>query len=196
MDRSVLLEYIERIGSLLRAEQRADAGVFGLQAVHVDALRYLERCNRYSNTPAALAAYLRSTKGTVSQTLKLLERAGYLNKTGDPSDGRVVHLLLTAKGRKILKKLAVPARWSHSLERVEEGRYEEAARTLNSLLQHAQLSNGYRTFGACHSCRHLIGTKGGGYRCGLTGEALSPADTARICYEHEPAPHGLTPAEG
>jgi MarR family transcriptional repressor of emrRAB len=188
MDRSVLLEYIERIGGLLRAEQRADAGAFGLQPVHIDALRYLERCNRYSNTPAALAAYLGSTKGTVSQTLKLLEQAGYLSKTGDPSDGRVVHLALSAKGRKILQKLAIPARWSHTLERVEEGRCEEATRTLRTLLQHAQLSNGYRTFGACHSCRHLIGTERSGYRCGLTGEALSTADTARICYEHEPAP--------
>lgn len=39
-----------------------------------EALRFVSRANRFSRTPAALAEYLGSTRGTVSQTLIALEK--------------------------------------------------------------------------------------------------------------------------
>lgn len=36
----------------------------------------------------------------------------------------------------------------------------------------------------CHTCR-FFGREEPGYRCGLTGEPLSAADSTRICREHE-----------
>lgn len=64
-----LYALLERIGNLLRAEERAAGLRHGPQPVHLQALRYVQSCNRYSNTPAALTEYLGLTKGTVSQTL-------------------------------------------------------------------------------------------------------------------------------
>ena len=60
----------------MRTELRKAGADEALQPVHLQALIYLARANRYSNTPQALAEYLGLTKGTVSQTLLLLDRQG------------------------------------------------------------------------------------------------------------------------
>jgi DNA-binding MarR family transcriptional regulator len=65
---------IERMVALIRSEERKKCTEFGLQPVHFQMLDYISRCNRYSDTPAALASYLGMTRGTVSQTLLLLTR--------------------------------------------------------------------------------------------------------------------------
>src|SRR4029453_4211140 len=70
----VLLELVERLGNLMRTELRKAGSDEALQPVHLQALVYLSKANRYSNTPQALADYLGLTKGTVSQTLLLLDR--------------------------------------------------------------------------------------------------------------------------
>src|ERR1700674_5335522 len=72
----VLLELVERLGNLMRTELRKSGGDEALQPVHLQALIYLSKANRYSNTPQALAEYLGLTKGTVSQTLLLLDPRG------------------------------------------------------------------------------------------------------------------------
>jgi hypothetical protein len=63
-----------------------------------------------------------------------------------------------------------------------EAREAEAA--LESLLRALQRARGGRTFGICHTCRHFRRLRGGGNRCGLTGEPLSVSDSRRICREH------------
>lgn len=181
-----LLAYLERIGTLLRAEQRAAGGPHGLQAVHVAVLKYLHQCNRYSNTPAALTAFLGLTKGTVSQTLKVLERGGYIRRTDDNRDGRVVRLALTRKGHSVLSRTDQAGQRGGAVDGVPDADFEVTRHVLQVLLRHMQLSNGYRTFGQCATCRHLLHEGNGHYRCGLTREELERADTAKICFEHEP----------
>ena len=91
-------ELIERMANLLRAEARRVDGQ--LQPVHLQALAYLARCNRYSDTAGALTEYLGLTKGTVSQTLNVLEREGLIAREEDPADRRRVRLRLTPAGRR------------------------------------------------------------------------------------------------
>jgi DNA-binding MarR family transcriptional regulator len=170
----------------LRAEQRAAGSDHGLQSVHVATLKYLEQCNRYSNTPAALTAYLGLTKGTVSQTLKVLERGGYVRRSDDRVDGRVVRLGLTQKGHRILKLVDQSDHWRGAVDGMKPAEYEATSHALQSLLRRMQQSNGYRTFGQCATCRHLLDEGGDRYRCGLTSEGLGPEDTTKICFEHEP----------
>ena len=63
---------IDRLGRLMRSGEHAG----DLNPAQWEALRYLARANRFSRTPAALAQYLGSTRGTVSQTLIALEDHG------------------------------------------------------------------------------------------------------------------------
>ena len=88
-----LVDRLERLA-------RLDATPDPLNAAQWEALRYLARANRYSRTPAAVADYLASTRGTVSRTLAALEDKGYLQREDNPRDGRSVDFALTARGRK------------------------------------------------------------------------------------------------
>ena len=58
-------ELIDRVGRVTRGLQFVN----GLSPAQWESLRFIARANRYSSNPTALAKFLGSTKGTVSQTL-------------------------------------------------------------------------------------------------------------------------------
>ncbi len=179
-------ELIERLANLLRAEARRAEGV-GLQPVHLQALAYLDRCNRYSDTPSAVTEYLGLTKGTVSQTLNVLEREGLLTRKEDPADRRRVHLRLTASGRRRVRSAAPPAVLREAVAALGERQAAELAGQLVELLRSLQRAQSGRSFGVCGTCRHFQPQAGSGGTCGLTREPLSQQDAAQLCREHEPA---------
>jgi DNA-binding MarR family transcriptional regulator len=180
-----LFELVESLGRLAAGERRRRAVAAGLQPVHVQALEYLSRCNRYSNTPQALADYLGLTKGTVSQSLQLLERKGLIARQPDEADRRVLRLALTAAGETLIRDAGASAEWLTGLAALSKGEATAAAGTLRQLLTQMQRQRGGQSFGTCHSCRHFCHEGEGTYRCGLTGEPLSADDSRRICREHE-----------
>lgn len=182
---SRLHELLDRIGLLLRTGKRRLGTAVALQPVHLQALEYLQRCNRYSNTPAAVGAYLGQTKGTVSQSLKLLVREGYLEKENDPADRRVVRLQLTDKGRALLGELAAEDDWTRAEAALPPEHREAVTQGLERLLKALQQEHGGRAFGVCSTCRHFQAGPDGNHHCGLTGEPLSDDDSRRICHEHE-----------
>jgi MarR family transcriptional regulator, negative regulator of the multidrug operon emrRAB len=184
-DATRLIELLERLGNLLRSERRLGAHAAGLQPVHLQALVYLARCNRYSNTPAAVTAWLGTTKGTASQSLGVLERAGLIRRHIDADDRRVARLQLTRKGKALVQQLLPLPEWEESARTLGADRARGAADVLESLLRTRQASQGRRSFGACHTCRHFRREGGGKFRCGLTLEPLTVDESAQICHEHE-----------
>ena len=184
MDNTLLYQLLERISNLLRAEQRLVGNDLGLQEVHLQVLLYLSRCNRYSNTPLGVADYLNATKGTISQSLKVLEKKGYILKKADAKDRRVVHLILTTQGQKLLKQVVPPSLFTHAVKELSDEQVEFLATQLSLLLGHLQKANRARSFGVCHTCRFFLREEDG-FRCGLTQEALSHDDSQSICREHE-----------
>lgn len=173
---------IERLSSLFRAELRAAAGEHGLKLVQLEALIYLSVANRYSDTVGALADYLGVTKGTASQTLLALERRSLIAKVVDADDGRVQHCRLTPDGRAIVDGTH-PAAF---LAETPDEDVAEAQKAATELLRILQRGRGFRTFGQCQSCSKFE-TSGTRFRCGLTGERLTRADSKLICREHERA---------
>lgn len=179
-----MYEQVERITTLLRACVRRDSLTSGLQPVQMEALHYLSRCNRYSNTPMAVAEFLGLTKGTVSQTLAVLENAGYLVKENDPKDRRVIHLRLTPSGEAVLAEVMPPRVLTEGLALMSPSQQTVVRESLTSLLLAMQRANGLKSFGLCASCRHHAKESDGTRRCQLTGETLSDFDAAKICREH------------
>jgi DNA-binding MarR family transcriptional regulator len=176
---------IERLGYLLRADGRhANGGASVLQPVQRAALEYLARCNRYSDTPAAVTEFLRLTKGTVSQTLGVLARRGLIARRTDDLDRRVVHLTLTPAGRRLAAR---PHRvWRNACQSLGAQQIAQSDTALARLLRAVERAAASRSFGDCHDCRLLRTGAGGHYRCGLTGEDLTAAETRQICREHIP----------
>jgi len=180
-----IFEYLERIANLLRTDTRKSGLEKGLQPVQLEALHYLSNCNRYSDTPAGVADFLGLTKGTVSQTLNVLEHAGFIEKRPDGKDRRVVHLKLTERGKDHIAESIPPQILQSAMELTHPGDQAAILAGLEKVLRAMQQANQLRTFGQCKLCRHHRVEEGEQHRCNLTGEYLSLEDSEKICREHQ-----------
>ena len=186
MSAEQIQSYIERIANLFRNELRKTGAEYGLQPVQIEALHYLSVCNRYSDTPMGVTEYLGQTKGTVSQSLNVLARKGFLVKKPDGSDKRVTRLRVSPKGRKLLARAIPAAQLTAACSHIDRDSQAAISAALLQLLRALQRANAMQSFGVCHTCRyHQV--VAGGYRCGLTQEPLQAAETQLICREHEAA---------
>jgi MarR family transcriptional regulator, negative regulator of the multidrug operon emrRAB len=173
-------QLLERLGALVQQAVRDDAARHGLLPVQLQVLAYLAQANNYSDLPVAVAEYLGITRGTVSQTIAVLERDGLLTKHADDEHGRRIHLRLTKNGERI-----VAGAWSQRLHNALTESHvhpTELEHQLSTLLVALQRHNDQQSFGVCHDCAYFQ-TTSTGKQCGLTGEPLAKAQTVKICRE-------------
>ena len=183
MEKVDVYTVIERMAALIRSEERKKCTELGIQAVHLQVLDYLSRCNKYSDTPAALTNYLGMTKGTVSQTLLLLEKKGFIKKIPDLADKRMVHLRLIALGEDVLKK-AAPTELFAEASLILERDFPDLSRDVFiEALRALQKAHKSYSFGLCKTCKFFT-VKPEGFICGLTKEPLYRLDSEKICQEH------------
>ena len=191
-----IYDYVERLSELLRIDSRKAGAAFGLQPVQLEVLHYLSICNRYSDTSMAVTEYLGQTKGTVSQTLKVLERKGLLSKQLDENDKRISHLQVSSKGKRLLNNTIPTTLFVKACEVLSDKKQSEIVSSLKQLLITLLQANKMKTFGVCHSCRYNGKTEDGGYFCNLVQQPLSADDIQLICREHKskvPSPTTGTP---
>lgn len=186
MPQTDIYELIECMTALIRSEERKKCTELGLQPVHFQVLNYLSRANKYSNTPAAVANYLGMTRGTVSQSLIILEKKGFIEKIPDTQDKRVIHLRLLPEGEAILKQ----ARPSNLFDSATDILHNTTpvtpdANVFQQALTALQKANQSQSFGVCKTCRNFS-EKDGEFFCLLTQEKLSDGDSQQICQEHTP----------
>ena len=181
---------IDRIERLYRSEEAAG----DLNPAQWQALRYLARANRFSRTPAALADFLGSTRGTVSQTLISLEQKGHIARQPSARDRRSIDLSLTRLGTRALDDDPI----LHLASDLAAVATPQELAHLNEALRNALMAmvarNGGRAFGVCRDCRHFRRGQGTSsaapHRCGLLDADLSEADSKAICVEQEAAATG------
>jgi len=177
-------EILERLATLLRSESRNLLIEYGLQPIQFEALYYFGVCNRYSDTLMAVTEYLGQTKGTVSQTLKVLERKELIRKVADAEDKRVSRLSVTRKGRALIKRLMPAPSMKSASELLGAEELSSINSALKRLLGALQQTNQSKSFGLCLTCSHNIQNSDSTYLCGLTQEPLSVEETNLICREH------------
>ena len=182
----VLLELVERLGNLMRSELRKAGSDESLQPVHIQALMYLVRANRYSNTPQALADYLGLTKGTISQTLLLLDRRGLVERFEDEIDRRVVRLRLSSAGEQLLAESQPALPWQNATRNISPNRIRNATSALREALVTLQEDNEGTVFGTCNGCTHCQKLSQRVYRCGQMGDRLSTPETRKLCRIYVP----------
>ncbi|MBU2582706.1 MAG: MarR family transcriptional regulator [Alphaproteobacteria bacterium] len=175
---------IDRLDRLARSSEAAG----GLNPAQWEALRFVARANRFSRTPAALAEYLGSTRGTISQTLIALEQKGHVTREASARDRRSVVLGLTARGRGMLRDdpiLELAANLAASQPDALDTLVEMLRGTLHAMLTR----NAGRAFGACYTCRHFrrdVDVESATpHHCALLDEPLSEDDSRAICIEQE-----------
>lgn len=177
---------LERLARLMRAREHRD----GLNPAQWEALRYLGRANRFSNAPVALTRYLGATKGTISQTVKALERKGFISKAARSGNSKSIALCLTAKGLAALEHdpWAALADASSVLGGKTRRRMQ---RGLDDMLRAELAREGLPSFGVCASCRFFRENGGlapgeGLHRCMVYDADLTVAEAGQICAAHTP----------
>jgi len=183
MQEITTLKLIERISILLRSEERKKYAAIGLQPVHAQVLDYLSRCNAHSDTPMAVAEYLGLTKGTTSQSIQVLERKGYLVRSQDAEDGRVVHLALSKTGERLLTDMQPADVLVQAEKAVSSKGFASMGDALHAMLAALQKANSARSFGVCNTCVNFIEVDHH-YQCAVTEMPISWANAEKICREH------------
>ncbi len=171
-----------QLAELLLHEMHRFAALHRMDIVHLRALLFLERANRFSNTLAGLTDYLGLTKGTVSKSVTLLEQGGHLRRTLDAHDRRLQHLSLTDSGQDIVQRLLVHLRLGDIARCMGMPQTEQATQMLRHVLSSCQRLNQRRSFGICQGCRYHQRTPSGGF-CGLTQQPLDEDQSLRLCRE-------------
>jgi DNA-binding MarR family transcriptional regulator len=175
---------LERLTRLMRAGEHEG----GLNPAQWEALRYLSRANRFSNSPIALTRFLGSTKGTISQTIKALERKGFIAKGPRENEGRSISLSLTAKGSAALKNDPL-AEFSKSLDDLSGKNRRRLAKGLADLLSADLKRREQPSFGTCPTCRYFReknddGNVRGPHSCMYFDAGLASAELQLICIAH------------
>lgn len=186
-DGSEIVHALERLARLMRAAEFGN----GLNPAQWEALRFLARANRFSNSPGALTRYLGATKGTISQTVKALERKKLIAKSERPGEKRSVVLRLTAAGAELMAKDP----WSglaHSCDALAGKTRRRMDRGLAELLAQEITRRLAPSFGTCATCRFWRadarrGDARGPHLCMLFDEPLSATESSQICVAHQPA---------
>jgi len=178
-------ELIDRLGRMTRELQYVD----GLNPAQWEALRYLNRANRYSRTPGGVADFLGATKGTISQTVSALESKGLIARTPSDRDKRVCLIDLTAEGERMIAR--DPVRCIETIVGAMDDRTAALmVDGLGRLMASLQFELGAKPFGVCVACcRHLAPEAGckkseAVPKCGMTGEPLKGDAPQRICVNY------------
>jgi len=184
MKKTNVFELISCMAALIRSEERKRCSELKLQLTHLQVLEYISLCNKYSDTPAALANYLGMTRGTVSQTLIVLEKKGLLTKIQDTADKRVYHLQLTVAGVDILQQAKPTNLFEQANDLLgDDFSSLEGDALFVAALTALQKANHSQSFGVCKTCKNFT-QRETGFFCELTKEVLSEIDADKICQEH------------
>lgn len=170
---------IDRLARLTATEDRSGS----LNPAQAAALDYLGRANRFSRAPSHVADYLGATRGTISQTLKALERKGLIVARSNPEDRRSVIYDLTTEG---VLESERNRDAEAALDALPEGDRLALDRGLRGAMQAMLDAQGGRTFGICGLCRYHE-VDGTGRSCALLGVALAAPEAAQVCCAQEPA---------
>jgi len=171
---------LERLARLLRQTGHSE----GLAPTQWEALRFLARASRFSRTPGSVARYLGTTKGTVSQSLMMLEKKGLLSRRGRGDDQRFVTLRLTDAGMALLSKDPLrPLR--ESLDALSGKTRRRLAKGIADVLAEEVTRRNIQSFGTCSDCRHhREGNSAASATCMKDEAPLTESETTLLCIEH------------
>jgi DNA-binding MarR family transcriptional regulator len=152
------------------------------------ALRFFSRANIFSRTLSELASYQATTRGTASQTVKSLEKRGYIKRGKSPYDGRSSILTVTDSGRRRMKDdplmpLIV------EIETLDKQKQEMLRDILRQLVSNIDCTNRREAIGSCGDCvflliRRLKSQSNGvqiNFFCRCVGMPVAEGDLGLLC---------------
>ncbi|MFT3731522.1 MAG: MarR family transcriptional regulator [Hyphomicrobium sp.] len=179
-----VVDVLLQLSRVLLAENDGDR----LTSAQWIALRYFSRANSYSRTLSGLAQYQATTPGTVSQTIKSLENAGYLERDISLRDARSSVFTVTDAGRAVMEEDPL-AHLSQEVEHLSGAELVQFRNILRFLIANVGLDRPSHPFGTCRDCAFLLARRGRSvgadadvtYLCKFLKFSLLAADLDNLC---------------
>ena len=169
-------ELLDRIGRVSASQDWED----NLNPAQRSVLTYLVSANQFSKSPSNIADYMCTTRGTVSQTLKALERKGLVSQSQSSVDKRSISYEITVAGEKAIES---STELDAVLRAIDQKEGTILANSLEKLSRKFLEQREYRPFGICAECDHHTKSTKGAY-CALLGVELSRDQSAKLCHEY------------
>lgn len=147
------------------------------------ALRFLALANRLSRTPTALAGFLGTTRGGVSQITATLLDKGLVVRTPSAEDKRSITLCVTAEGKKLLERDPINTLRDQivALEGADRSRLRD---TLRHVLVGLDVAERRHHTDVCGQCVFLVESGEGKdrhFKCRLFRKPIAATETSQLC---------------
>lgn len=175
---------IERLGRSQRTRRQGIAAGRGLTPLQVDLLRTLAAGEPPQPVVGLLAIELGVTQPTVTESLRALERKGFVTRGSDPGDARRTAVVLTDTGRELAGELdATTDELVHAIAALGADRQAEMLEGLLTIIAELVERGAITVARTCLTCRFHELTASA-HRCTLLDMDLQRADLRVNCPEH------------
>lgn len=186
-----LLEGLERIALVLRADLWAAAGEAGVNPTQAQVLALL--AGRPDGLRAkAIAEHLVVAPPTVADTLSALERKGLVTRLPDPIDARALQVRVTDAGRRIGRIVFdAMSRVRGALAQLTPAEQTTLLRAQVTIIRALQQAGAIPIQRLCVTCRHFRPNAHAGaaqpHHCAFVDAPIGDRDLRLDCGEHEAA---------
>jgi DNA-binding MarR family transcriptional regulator len=189
---SRLREGLDRLGSILRAENWAATTALGLNPTQAHVLAFLAGRKGEAIRVKDIAAQLGVSQPTATDSIAALERKDLVKKSASNQDARSVAVQITQQGRKTLKAIGLSASATEqSLAALAPREKTDLLLLLIKLIRGLQLSGSIPVQRMCVTCTHfrpnIYSDARNPHHCAFVNAAFGDQLLRLDCNDHEPA---------
>lgn len=178
---------LERIANVLRSDRRSEGSLNSTQAQILDFLS-----GRSGARVSAIAAHLRVSQPTATDSIAALEKKGLLARNADPDDRRAIIVALTAAGRDHASQIGSQVSAAErAIAALSESEQSALLKSLVALIRNLQSAGAIRPQRMCVTCKYFRpyahADSDAPHHCAYVDAAFGTSSLRLDCAEHEAA---------
>ena len=183
---------LERLSSVLRADQWSAAQAIGLTPTQMSVLAFLAGRGKSGIRVKEITAHLGVSQPTATDSISALERKDLIRKIPSPEDARAIAVHITSDGRKALKAVgAVASATDIAIGQLSITEQSDLLLLLIKTIRQLQIDDAIPVQRMCVSCRHFRPNAHSGaeqpHHCAFVNAAFGNRHLRIDCSDHEPA---------
>ncbi len=187
-----LRDGLDRVSTILRADQWSAANAVGLNPTQAHILSYLAGRGAGGERVKTIAAHLGVTQPTATDSIAALARKGLVAKAADAGDGRAVAVQITEPGRSAVKAIGLSAMATEqALGELAPPEQSSLLLTLIKVIRALQSAGALPDQRMCPTCRYFRPLAHPGearpHHCAFVDAAFGTPHLRLDCGEHETA---------
>lgn len=183
---SKIVSGLARISDVLKTLLWDKAKVYGISPIQIQILLFISNHPLELSNVSYLAKEYNLTKPTISDAIRVLVEKKLLVKDYSPTDKRRFNLLVSKKGKQLVKELSdYPLPISTALEELSIKEKNEFFRTTTKLIFQLNKAGIIKVQRTCYNCLHYTGNKNDKHYCNLLEQRLKVQELRLDCNEYE-----------